>query len=396
MKKVLSVLLAAAMVMGMSVSAFAAEYSAPATGTGAAIDASTITWGDAILVNEDGHYDETVSQGTEGEGVVDFYNLTEGDTIYFEIYNKECTNEKEAHDCAKDDTFCTIEATTLVNQKVPSNWMLKIKNSEYIKDAELVRAAANNTAGLEAGAVYAKVVLNSDFKAMDEQEAGELLKFFMYIWDTEYKVASEYANVHFAFAKYDVVYVTNDMALVDNETYVSVYDVIEAREDVYYKLHGKNSATVVFSVDEAVYVTAKMWKGDSYMIKSDVDAVWSKDLSKEYDTDIEVLTIESNLDIREVLWESAKDNKQIVEVIDGALVAVDSEWVTKYEVIDGVVLAKGYIAETEEGSYALISADIELIEVEEEATEEETKENPSTGANDFVGAAVALAVVSVA
>ena len=103
------------------------------------------------------------------------------------------------------------------------------------------------------------------------------------------------------------------------------------------------------------------------------------------------------MDVREVLFESAKDNKQVVEFVDGELVAVDSEFVTKYEVIDGYVLAKGYIADAEEnGTYALISADIELIEVEEEATEEGTKENPSTGANDFVGAAVALAVVSVA
>ena len=154
---------------------------------------------------------------------------------------------------------------------------------------------------------------------------------------------------------------------------------------------------VVFGLNGDTYVTAKMWAEESYMITSKVNAKWSKELSKQYDTDIELLTIESNMDVREVLFESAKDNKQVVEFVDGELVAVDAEYVTKYEVIDGYVLAKGYIADAEEnGTYALISADIELIEVEEEATKEENKENPSTGANDFVGAAVALAVVSVA
>ena len=94
-----------------------------------------------------------------------------------------------------------------------------------------------------------------------------------------------------------------------------------------------------------------------------------------------------------------KDNKQIVEVVDGALVAVESEYVTKYEVIDDIVLAKGYIADAKEnGSYAVIDADIELIvpEVEAEPEVEADKANPETGAADFVGAAVAMAVVSVA
>ena len=187
----------------------------------------------------------------------------------------------------------------------------------------------------------------------------------------------------------------------EKNTTVKISDttrVYKAAPYTYYTLaDGINSAMVVFGLNGDTYVTAKMWKGEKYMITSGVNAKWSKELSKQYDTDIELLTIESNMDVREVMFESAKDNKQVVEFVDGELVAVDSEFVTKYEVIDGVVLAKGYIADAEEnGTYALISADIELIEVEEEATEEETKETPSTGANDFVGAAVALAVVSVA
>ena len=378
MKKVLSVLLAAAMVMGMSVSAAAVDYSAPANGTGADVCADNITWKNAVLVDADGYQKEWIVPGSEEEGVkVDFGTMVEGDAIYFEIVDE---NDK------------------MIDQKVPANWTLKIKNSEYIEDAELVRVSENvakKAAGLHVGAVYAKVVLSNDFDAKAEEEAGNLLEFFMYIWDGKH--ASEYAKVHLVFDKY-TTYTVGKGATDLAKNYWNYKDVIEAESKAYYKLEkGLNSAMVVFSIDESVYVTAKMWKGEKYMITSAVNAKWSKELSKQYDTDIELLTIESNMDVREVLFESVKDNKQVVEFVDGELVAVDSEFVTKYEVIDGVVLAKGYIADAEEnGTYALISADIELIEVEEEATEEENKENPSTGANDFVGAAVALAVVSVA
>ena len=58
----------------------------------------------------------------------------------------------------------------------------------------------------------------------------------------------------------------------------------------------------------------------------------------------------------------------------------------------------GWVIETNELGYYIVS-DIELeIEAEEEveAEVEADKANPETGAADFVGAAVAMAVVSVA
>lgn len=458
MKKVLSVVLAASMVMGMSVSAFAANFSKPANSDGPEKCVNDITWGDAVLVDADGNYVESAEQGGEELGeIVEFKNIVEGDAIYFEIVAGETVEHEHTDACyaeavkgydltevkaavgkyvdvtlvpdfvteaeleaVKEEIFTQIEklpvgvstakkvvnyvfnnltletvggelickeetVTGLLAGKVPSNWVLKIENSEYIEDAEIVSVSKKvaDKANLEAGKVYVKVILNDDFKAQDEEEAGEVLKFFMYIWDGEH--ASDKAEVHYTFKEYYEVKVTKEMAK----------HVIPVAEDTYYKLaSGINSLEVVFSLNDSVYVTAKMWKGEKYMVKSDVDAKWSKDLSKAYDTDIEVLNIESNLDIREVLWESAKDNKQVVEVVDGYLYAVDAEYVTKYEVIDGIVLAKGYIAETEEGSYALIDADLELIEKAPEV--EADKANPSTGASDFVGAAVAMAVVSVA
>ena len=368
MKKVLSVLLAAAMVMGMSVSAFAAdfEYSpVPSTAT----KEYTITGKESVNFGKVHHHDPL-------DNYIGIYNnaenidLNEGDILYFEVAHGTTGN------------YQWMDA-------IPSNWILKINNSEYVNEegCKFVLGADNH--------VYIKITLATDFDAKDvaRENVGEAAEFWFYVVDKNTKKESGTVGVHYLLDTYPV-------EILDA---ADIADVVKVEEDVLYTLgvdaKGKaiNSAMVVFDFD-GVLVTVKMWKGEKYMITSKVNAVWSKELSKQYDTDIEVLSFESDLDVREVLFEASKDNKQVVAVVDGELVAVDSEFVTKYEVIDGVELARGYIADVDanEGAYALIPADLELIEVEEEATEEETKENPSTGANDFVGAAVALAVVSVA
>ena len=152
---------------------------------------------------------------------------------------------------------------------------------------------------------------------------------------------------------------------------------------------------VVFDFD-GVMVKAKFFKGDEILVKSSEAFKWNKSLSKKYDTDIEVLTFNTELDVREVIFESAKDNKQVVAVVDGDFVAVESEFVSKYEIIKGVELVKGYVADVDAnaGAYALVDADLEIEAAEVEV--EADKANPETGAADFVGAAVAMAVVSVA
>ena len=89
--------------------------------------------------------------------------------------------------------------------------------------------------------------------------------------------------------------------------------------------------------------------------------------------------------------------KPVVLRIDGELVEVEAEWVEEYEVND-VEIADGFVIKTKELGYYVVSdveAEIEA-EAEVEAPVEADKANPETGAADFVGAAVAMAVVSVA
>ena len=354
MKKVLSVLLAAAMVMGMSVSAFAKNEVTFGAG-----DANTNLKNNTAA---DLTFSEVMHEGKLYNNVTDIAGLGAGDTLYFPV-------EMIGNHC---------------NHNADKDWKIKVNNAEYVKSADFFYDVKGDITA--SSILWVKVVLENDF---DHFEVSDEASFYFYVYDTEHKVESQTVIVSYPFEDYAEKTIDKEMAK----------DVIVANSNTIYSLaDGINSLTVVFKLGESdIYVTAKMWAGEEYLIKAAANTKWSKELSKEYDEDITVMTIETDLDVREVLFESAKNNKQIVEVVDGALVAVDSEFVSKYELCEYFELSKGYIADAEEnGTYALISADIELIEVEEEATEEETKENPSTGANDFVGAAVALAVVSVA
>ena len=99
---------------------------------------------------------------------------------------------------------------------------------------------------------------------------------------------------------------------------------------------------------------------------------------------------------------------------DGNFVAVDAEYVENYAVAHTNQKVNGFVFNTKQlGNYVLSTEELgeeeEVTEeptteepvveepvVEEPVVEETNKPNPNTGAEDFVGLAVSLAVVSVA
>ena len=99
---------------------------------------------------------------------------------------------------------------------------------------------------------------------------------------------------------------------------------------------------------------------------------------------------------------------------DGNFVAVDAEYVENYAVAHTNKKVNGFVFNTKQlGNYVLSTEELgeeeEVAEeptteepaveepaVEEPVVEETNKPNPNTGAEDFVGLAVSLAVVSVA
>ena len=122
MKKVLSVLLAAAMVMGMSVTSFAADdYKTFGAGSGKNnADVSKIVWNHVIVVNEDGVVKDTYKPSEE------ILDIEDGDVFYFPV----STSDK----AAKDGKTAT-EGKGFMIKEADSDWKIKLKGDEYVKSA---------------------------------------------------------------------------------------------------------------------------------------------------------------------------------------------------------------------------------------------------------------------
>ncbi len=439
MKKVLSVLLAAAMVMGMSVSAMArpasssttsVEYGADVDNT-YYVDASTVSFNDLVVVRGS----KVIPFGFAGDAG-STNTLEAGDELYFYV---------------KD-------ASGSLMQKIPYGWKVKMSSSDHVKSAEMyvingTTTGADNTInnklwndfyynngkkadgvkntlfekgkvcpstgcaamdngvaaydhfhseiGVAGDAVYknakgvilgqkvlaVKVVLDKDFDhftAADDE-------FFFYIYDSYNKTESDRVSVEYNFSAY------------------AEKELVE--EDLDWVLHVNKPTTYIYGEDEeAAKATVdfnglalgefKMWAGEEYTLYA--SSKYNKELSKEYDEEIDVITFTlGNVDFIDVVFPAAKDAYQIVAVVDGELVPVEATFVEDHKFASGKV-TDGYLVEgLEAGKYAVVSADLEIAEEEVEApaveVEVETeKANPETGAADFVGAAVAMAVVSVA
>ena len=360
MKKVLSVVLAAAMVLGMSVSAFAKDAD-KTFGAGTAGVESTVkdvkkeldfNW---VYHNKTDKYNST--QEVE--------DLKAGDTLYFLVDNADGSHYTE---------------------KADQDWRIKVNNAQFVESAEFFydKDKTIKTAKDEA-CLYVKVVLENDFDAYEEDE----VKFYFYIYDRQNDVEGDKVSVAYDF----INYATDTL---DKEDLSWVITVDEPTTSPYKK--GEKAAKATIDFDGAAFAEFKMYAGEKYTLSSETK--YNKNLSKEYDTDVEVITFRmKNVENCDILFPASKDNKQIVAVVDGELVPVEAEFVKDHKFESGKK-ANGYLVENAEYTqYAVIDADVE-IEVEEDTTAPSTpstdKTNPSTGANDFVGAAVALAVVSVA
>ena len=367
MKKVLSVLLAAAMVMGMSVASFAAKETTKEFGNGteglgnsdANVEYITFTGFNLVRDGESlGWFDAKTSKDA---------NLEAGDTLYFPLM--DYTGKAIAYgDLDKD-------------------WRIKINNADYVSGASFFSvedATDAKASGCQINEVAVKVVLEDDFDHYEEDN----VKFFFQIYDRQKNNYSDRVEVVLNFADFKEI-------PLDKE---DLNWVIVVDEPATYK-YGKNekAAKATIDFDGVAYTEFKMYAEEKYTLSSSTK--YNKTLSKEYDTDVEVITFRmKNVENFDILFPSSKDNKQIVAVVDGELVPVEATYVEDHKFQSGKK-ADGYLVEDAEYlTYAVIDADVEIAVEEEvkDTTTEANKANPSTGANDFVGAAVALAVVSVA
>ena len=355
MKKILSAVLAAAMVLSMGVMAFAADVNfGSGTGNEVTTKDGQLTFKKAFVVRGDTAEKVDVNKGYD--------KLESGDVIYFPVHDSSAGKDTD------------------ITGKAAKNWQIKINNAEYVDDADFVNLDISKGDG-------------KAIRTKDNDVADDTVNFYFYIYDTTTKVRSDRVTVKFKMNNYKDTLKEEDLDWV-----------ITVAGPKAYKYDSKAKAkNATFDFNGVAFAEVKLFPGETY--KVNVNTKYDKDIARLYpEADFEFVELTGDFDkVADVVIPASKDNKFIYEVVDGDLVAVDAEYVKGHK-FDSGEKVNGYLFTTNElGKYAISDVELDLededIDLDDDTTSapvEDNKKNPPMGANDFVGAAVALAVVSVA
>lgn len=293
---------------------------------------------------------------------------------------------------------------------IDKNWSINLIEAstgvaELIEKAELYRATATDYASyskytdeIMPKAVYLKVTLKKEWKTTD----SETMKYYVYVAKNngstkdktnEVWVSGKYENTAFEYVNFDW---TNN-----------------ANEAKLWKVRKGENGTAVFDFADKAFFTVKMYSEESMYL--DLSTAYDKTIAGEMDVEADSFYKFDNENANfsrsgELVIVSDDDSLVPYSIEDGELVKVDAEYVENYAIAHTNTKVNGFVFSTKQlGNYVLATEEI-AEEVEEPADEEkpaeenkpaveakpETKPNPETGAEDFVGLAVSLAVVSVA
>ena len=293
---------------------------------------------------------------------------------------------------------------------IDKNWSINLIEAstgvaELVEKAELYRATATDYASyskytdeIMPKAVYLKVTLKKEWKTADD----ETMKYYVYVAKNngstkdktnEVWVSGKYENTAFEYVNFDW---TNN-----------------ANEAKLWKVRKGENGTAVFDFADKAFFTVKMYSGESMYL--DLSTAYDKTVAGEMDVEADSFYKFDNENANfsrsgELVIVSDDDSLVPYSIEDGELVKVDAEYVENYAIAHTNTKVNGFVFSTKQlGNYVLATEEI-AEEVEEPADEEkpaeenkpaeevkpETKPNPETGAEDFVGLAVSLAVVSVA
>ena len=364
MKKFISALIAGAMVLSMSVASFA-DVTFGSTNT--KVERPEVSVSDVsmnfvrIFRNGKKEYD-----GSENSDVVNA-KVMAGDVLYFAMNGVDGTN---------------------IGGKADKDWRVKVNKDSNIKKVEFFwneKDTDNGGIG-NADTLWVKVEIKDDFNSYE----ADAMKVWFYLYDVDTKAESERVYVGFKYADY------KEEILDKNE----VETIIPLKFNTIYTLaDGINSANVVFNYED-MYIATKLYADEEYLVKS-IKTEYNKDMSVKYEADVEVISIETNMDNYNMFFESGKDNKFVYEVANDELVTVDATFMKKFEILKGEhILVNGYMVENvEDSSWVVLNEEVGLVDIPEEDIKPSLpsidKTNPDTGASDFVGVASAFAVLAV-
>ena len=298
---------------------------------------------------------------------------------------------------------------------IDKNWSINLIEkstgvAELIEKAELYKATATDFASyskytdeIMPNAVYLKITLKDTWKTVDE----ETLTYYVYIADNDSKSKTNEVWVSGTYANNDWEYVDFDWTN-------------DASKATLWKVKKGENGTAVFDFADKAFFTVKMYSGESMYL--DLSTAYDKAIAGEMDAEADSFykfdNDNANFSRTGELIIVTDDSSLVPYEIDedGNFVEVDAKYVEDYAIAHTNKKVDGFVFSTKTlGNYVLSTEELGQEEkpVEETPAEPVTpsepttetpatdnttsaKPNPETGAEDFVGLAVSLAVVSVA
>ena len=295
---------------------------------------------------------------------------------------------------------------------IDKNWSINLIEkstgvAELIEKAELYKATTTDVASyarygadITTNSVFLKVTLKDEWKSVDE----ETLTYYVYVADNdsgeqtnEVWVSGTYANNDWEYVDFDW---TND-----------------ASKATLWKVKKGENGTAVFDFADKAFFTVKMYSGESMYL--DLSTAYDKAIAGEMDAEADSFykfdNDNANFSRTGELIIVTDDSSLVPYEIDedGNFVEVDAKYVEDYAIAHTNKKVDGFVFNTKTlGNYVLSTEELGQEEKPAEETPakpvtpseptqetpapETSKPNPDTGAEDFVGLAVSLAVVSVA
>ena len=300
---------------------------------------------------------------------------------------------------------------------IDKNWSINLIEkstgvAELIEKAELYKATAtdyasysrfnNNAVDIMPNAVYLKITLEDEWKTT----SSETLKYYVYVANN--KSNTQKTNEVWVSGKYENTDVRE----------VSFDWTNDASKPGLWKVKEGNGIAVFDFADKAFF-SVKMYEGETMYL--DLGTAYDKAIAGEMDAEADSFYKFDNTNANfartgELIIVSDDDSLVPYEIdADGNFVKVDAEYVENYAVAHTNQKVNGFVFNTKQlGNYVLSTEELGEEEepaepaeepdeepapaepVEETPAPETNKPNPNTGAEDFVGLAVSLAVVSVA
>ena len=291
---------------------------------------------------------------------------------------------------------------------IDKNWSINLIEAssteveELVAKAELYKATAADYHSYKGFAddivpngVYVKITLKDSWKFVDE----ETVKYYVYVASNK---TGDETNKVWVEGNYS----NNDFEYVD---FTWTNDASKAK---LWKVKKGENGDAVFDFADKAFFTVKMYSEESMYL--DLSTAYNKAVAGEMDVEADSFFKFDNENAnfsRTGTLLIASDDESLVpySIEDGELVKVDAEYVENYAIAHTNKKVNGFVFKTKQlGNYVLATEEIaEEVEPEDdekpaeenkpaEEVKPDTKPNPETGAEDFVGLAVSLAVVSVA